>query len=644
MEEPIGKQSIEMCRTMDIALARRPTQDYFIAMAQSPNIVIKDAVLLRRTYSRDLTSCKQGWNPKIPAGSRHGSGRESSPTENPTAQSKFKIPSDVSYNVKNGASQLFDTSVDCLYINEGSQEAKFGREEFHQDTNKCNNDDLFPQDSMSTFQCKRQLSSPLVRPEASSTTKNVGPSGPLHEKSDSSELEFESTRRPPLTLSAFRRPEETVRIADPDTARFLNADFDLRAPSCGILGHGARSTVHLAIRRKDQMKVAIKCVSKHDALRSRRSRISRPSLDEWEILKQLQQHPNVVSLLDVYETDEEIQIVTEYCRGGELFDAIQRKREGVCSSKRRTFSEIQGARIAAQILSVLKALHDRNIVHRDVKPENILLTSVDDSDVTVKLCDFGLARVLSEDFDSGTSSDEEDSPMSLIKSRAYSTVGSDLYAAPEVCVGAGYDTSADVYSLGVTLYVVLSGAPPSYFEMGADGSSFGVAFPASHWKCVSQDAKQLIQSMLDPSPERRISAGAALEHKWIVERSNEVSEGQLASCTIPRASIFSPSNPRPVVDLELVRTRLYKDMDLMEHEVRRTKKRTRKSRPTTGKRQRRNTPSPQFLDLLEGVADSVTAAAAGVGYNDAGNDVHVDDSDVEDCDGPFTSQMPVLSV
>jgi calcium-dependent protein kinase len=341
--------------------------------------------------------------------------------------------------------------------------------------------------------------------------------------------------------------------------------------------------------------------------------------------------------LDVYETDEEIQLVTEYCRGGELFDAIQQKRDGVCPSKRAAFCEAQGARIASQILSVLKELHEKNIVHRDVKPENILLTSRDDSEVNVKLCDFGLARLLSGDIDSYTSSDEEDSPMTTPRARAYSTAGSDLYAAPEVCVGAGYNSSADIYSLGVTLYVVLSGIPPSYFDIGDDLESSLVSFPPSHWKGVPQDAQELIRLMLDPYPHRRISAAAALDHNWIVRCNKTSQRYQPASIRISRASLFSPSNPRPVIDLELVRTRLYTDMDVLSHEE--SKKTKFPGGTGSRKRSRRNCANSEttlaaMVDLLEDVAASATAA--GVVYYSGAEDVHVNDFDDDDSDDPLS--------
>lgn len=163
-----------------------------------------------------------------------------------------------------------------------------------------------------------------------------------------------------LTLSAYRRPENTVRLTQSDPSRRLEAEYDLHgAGASGVLGHGAFSTVRLAVRLSDSVQVAVKSIAKHEALRSRRLRrgnghgTNKYYLEEWEILQSLQDNPYVITLLDVFETSEEIQLVTEYCPGGELFDAIQKKerrnRRGGSDSR----SESQAAQITNQILHAL---------------------------------------------------------------------------------------------------------------------------------------------------------------------------------------------------------------------------------------------------------------------------------------------------
>jgi len=190
---------------------------------------------------------------------------------------------------------------------------------------------------------------------------------------------------PPLTLSAYRRPEVAVRITDCDPSKCLSQKYRLYPNK--VLGYGASSTVRLAIRRNDGQRVAVKCIPKHVVLRDLKR------LEEVALLRRLD-HPNIVASHDVYEYENEIQMVMECCEGGELYDAIQ-------NSRTRNFLESNGeqsvAYIVKQLLSALEYIHSRGVVHRDVKPENILLVSKEiESNMKVKLSDFGLARILHE--------------------------------------------------------------------------------------------------------------------------------------------------------------------------------------------------------------------------------------------------------
>lgn len=447
-----------------------------------------------------------------------------------------------------------------------------------------------------------------------------------------------------LTLSAFRRPENTVRIADMDPTRKITTDYDFDAPECHVLGHGASSTVRLAVRRSDGVQVAVKSVAKHEALRFRGMRhLSRRHLDEWELLRSLRDNPHVVKLLDVYETDEEIQLVLEYCQGGELFDVIQAKRKQALESpdKQYEFSESRAANIVLQMLSVLAELHSRGIVHRDVKPENILLHTTDSSRVCAKLSDFGTSRELHPEEESDScSSDGEASPLTpRSRNRAYSAVGSNFYAAPEVHAGHGYDTAVDMYSLGVTLYVILCGFPPSFTANDEDDV---VTFPESHWRNISNDAKDLIRKMLHSDASCRITAAEALRDSWIVRQT------QLPATRFQTRNIYSPDAPRPVVDMELVRSRLFGRLDSDSEED---------STEQRGKR-RKLEQEPALIEAmaelchsLESAASSAAAAAAGV-VLDEHNDVRV----VEEIDersvakdgprvtSPFESSFTALSV
>jgi serine/threonine protein kinase len=440
---------------------------------------------------------------------------------------------------------------------------------------------------------------------------------PMRESRVNEVFKSSNSSKPRLSLSAFRRPENTVRLTDSDPSKHLEAEYDLHSLGCGVLGHGAFSTVRLAIRRLDGVKVAVKSIAKHDALRSRRLRPrGERDLEEWEMLRRLQDHPFVITLLDVFETDEEIQLVTEYCPGGELFDAIQKKRNRTQSMKRGQYSEAQAACITTQILRALEDLHAADVVHRDVKPENILLADNDDSAIHVKLCDFGLARSLfrKPSSDSLSSSDGESSPLTPGRSRAYSSVGSNYYVAPEICYGAAYDTAVDIYSLGVTVYIVLCGFPPVFSGSEADAT---VMFPNSYWKDVSNEAKDLVRRMLNPDPTARITAAGALRDKWIVSWNRD-SGGDvlLPSNGIRRqgVNVNVALDAKSHVNLDLVRSRLYSSIAATK--VATSKKRSFRNvgAAMANKKRAKSTRASSALmalaDLYRGVKTSSTSAAA----------------------------------
>jgi len=407
-----------------------------------------------------------------------------------------------------------------------------------------------------------------------------------------------SNSPPKLSLSAYRRPENAVRLTDADPSQCIHYKYDLLDPSlCRTLGHGASSTVQLAYRRSDSLPVAVKTIAKHAALGLwsktnrwqagvRRSMSSprdgadellqqrarrRPRLEEVDVLVGLRGIcPDAVQLLDVYETNQEVHLVLEYCHGGDLFDCIKRRRQKQLESFGPTlqgiFSEAETASVAKTLLTILDVLHLKHIVHRDIKPENILLVNEDDGigKMQVKLTDFGLARMLDgEDDGFGPTEDP-----AVRRSRAYSRVGSDYYAAPEVYMGLGYDTPVDIYSLGITLYVMLVGVPPSTSTFSfdtdsdisdedssaaSDSEQSAPSSQSSRTKLfspemnISPPAQELIMSMIHPDAAKRITASAALKHAWILNNPDGHKDVEMATTDM---------SSKLLISLPLVRTSL----------------------------------------------------------------------------------------
>eukprot|EP00186_Timspurckia_oligopyrenoides_P002264 CAMPEP_0182449522 /NCGR_PEP_ID=MMETSP1172-20130603/35092_1 /TAXON_ID=708627 /ORGANISM="Timspurckia oligopyrenoides, Strain CCMP3278" /LENGTH=749 /DNA_ID=CAMNT_0024646839 /DNA_START=210 /DNA_END=2459 /DNA_ORIENTATION=- len=212
-------------------------------------------------------------------------------------------------------------------------------------------------------------------------------------------------------------------------------------------------------------------------------------------------HRNIVRIVDVFETEEHMQIVQEYCRS-DLFEML---------SSETSFSEAQARTMMRDILEAVAYLHAQNIVHRDLKPENIF--SIDKEwPTTLKVADFGLSRF----FDQGV-----DKPLTSI-------VGTVFYMAPEVVNERPYGFQVDVWAVGVILYELLSGNRP--FDGGKNEEmtiqsikSDEVSFSGPQWRNISEDAKSLLSALLQKNPEKRICAAGALQHRWFDSVTSDVS-------------------------------------------------------------------------------------------------------------------------
>ena len=218
---------------------------------------------------------------------------------------------------------------------------------------------------------------------------------------------------------------------------------------------------------------------------------------EIAILKNLD-HPNIEKIYEYYEKENDcINIVMELIDGQELFSKLM---------KINHFSEKQTAIIMYQIFSSIKYCHENGIIHRDIKAENILVQ--DSLNLFVKIIDFGSCEILT-------------------KSKLTSTykVGSPSYIAPEVLNGEEYDYCCDIWSLGVLMYYLLSGNKPftgnTEEEIYKAIKTNELKFKDVIWESISNEAKELIKSMLVKNKKKRINIDQALNSEWIIKSINK---------------------------------------------------------------------------------------------------------------------------
>eukprot|EP01126_Amoeba_proteus_P010979 TRINITY_DN14352_c0_g1_i1.p1 TRINITY_DN14352_c0_g1~~TRINITY_DN14352_c0_g1_i1.p1 ORF type:complete len:267 (-),score=53.65 TRINITY_DN14352_c0_g1_i1:54-854(-) len=216
---------------------------------------------------------------------------------------------------------------------------------------------------------------------------------------------------------------------------------------------------------------------------------------EIDILRKIK-HPNCVNFYGMTNGQKYLYIYLEYAEGGELFKKI---------SEKGRLTEREARRLFMQLLQAVNYLHKRGIAHRDLKPENILL----DKNGNVKVSDFGLARLM-----------EESAMMTTL-------CGTPQYVAPEVIrIGMpnsdpevpGYSDKVDMWSLGVTLYLLLTGELPfngeDRIKLFRNIEEGNYSFPSTLWSGISTEAQDLVVRLLDVNPSTRLTSDEAIEHPW----------------------------------------------------------------------------------------------------------------------------------
>lgn len=272
----------------------------------------------------------------------------------------------------------------------------------------------------------------------------------------------------------------------------LNNELDQKYYVFDVIGTGTYATVRRAVSIKTKQEVAIKIIDRLKAGSTNLTKSWKEQLNEATLLEKLD-HPCIIKLLETVVTPEKLYIVMELAKGGELFDRLLLG----------AYPESSAKELVRNIVHGIHYLHGKGIIHRDLKPENILLISAS-SEVDIKLADFGVAK-------------EESGGRKTF-------CGSLAYIAPEVLQrkhtvhGTGkYGKSADMWSLGIVTYIILTGRPP--FHESSDLSTAQqldrlLKFTQKTVSGLSMKAKHFLKSLLVIDPSLRMTSAEALEHPW----------------------------------------------------------------------------------------------------------------------------------
>ena len=272
-----------------------------------------------------------------------------------------------------------------------------------------------------------------------------------------------------------------------------------------LIGQGAFGKVNLGLNVLTGRVVAIKSFNKKNF--DTKTDFMKKIIYETNLMKKLN-HKNITKILEMFEDDKYILIIMEYINGGNLFSFVK---------KRRKLSEKISKFLFKQIILGLQHIHSHNIVHRDVKLENILI----DLNNTIKICDFGIGRVLSN-------------PDDLL----YDQCGTPMYMAPEILFSTqdkGYKGfPVDIWSAGIALYIMLSGTLP--FSVKKEDSLNDNKNKKKNWALkqaimysqpkkiekISDKAKDLLHGLLNKDPNKRLTIDEILNHPWLKEDENDL--------------------------------------------------------------------------------------------------------------------------
>ena len=301
------------------------------------------------------------------------------------------------------------------------------------------------------------------------------------QKNDEKNLVFHPKIPLPIPTGAFGGKENIIS----KNKRILDEEYEVLGP----LGEGGYGQVYLVRHTKMKLQRAMKIIPVNSQNEEEKTD------EEIELLKNLD-HPNIVKLFEYFSDNEKYYLITEYCKGGDLFELIKKKK---------VFSEESAAYIMYQIFRALIYCHyTHNLIHRDIKPENIVVyrqNNAREDLYDVKLIDFVISKIFNKSE----------------KTNDNKVRGSLNYIAPEV-LDRVYDEKCDIWSCGVILYILVIGKYP--FN-GKDKNDIlnkikhgSYSFPSEFTKEASPEIRNLIHQCLKVNPSERISAKEALNHPF----------------------------------------------------------------------------------------------------------------------------------
>ncbi|XP_069839693.1 serine/threonine-protein kinase 17B [Dendropsophus ebraccatus] len=304
--------------------------------------------------------------------------------------------------------------------------------------------------------------------------------------------------------------------------------YNIYSMDTNLLGRGKFAVVRRCTEKATGREFAAKFLKKRRRGKDCRAEI----IHEIAVLEMAKSNPRIVDLYEVYETSNEMILILEYAAGGEIFN--------LCAPDRNdNISERQISRLLRQIIEGVKFLHENNIVHLDLKLQNILLSRLEPPG-DIKIVDFGMSRKI------GNSEIRE-------------IMGTTEYLAPEVLNYEPISTSTDIWSIGVICYMLLTGESPfagvNNQETYLNISQLKVDYSAETFVSVSQNAVDFIKSILVQKPEDRATAADCLAHPWLHQTEINMICRQTLSMSHPEENMNRSNDYK----LKCGCNRMYKD-------------------------------------------------------------------------------------